>query len=38
GKIDTGAIITEEDEVLLNVNTLKDLAIAERIMCESKKS
>jgi len=38
GKIDTGAIITEEVEVLLNVNTLKDLAIAERIMCESKKN
>jgi adenosylcobinamide-phosphate guanylyltransferase len=32
GKIDTGAIITEEVEVLLNINTLKDLAIAERIM------
>ena len=37
GKIDTGAIITEEVEVLLNVNTLKDLAIAEKIMRESKK-
>jgi adenosylcobinamide-phosphate guanylyltransferase len=32
GKIDTGAIITEEVEVILNINTLKDLAIAERIM------
>jgi len=37
GKIDTGAIITEEVEVLLNINTLKDLAIAEKIMRESKK-
>src|SRR4030042_2144481 len=36
GKIDTDAIITEEIEVLLNVNTLKDLAIAERIMREQK--
>lgn len=32
GKIDTGAIITEDFEVLLNINTLKDLAIAERLM------
>jgi len=38
GKIDTGAIITEEIEVLLNINTLKDLAIAERIMRTSKKN
>ena len=37
GKIDTGAIITDEVEVLLNINTLKDLAIAERIMRKSKK-
>jgi len=37
GKIETGAIITEEVEVLLNINTLKDLAIAERIMRASKK-
>jgi adenosylcobinamide-phosphate guanylyltransferase len=37
GKIDTSAIITEEIEVLLNINTLKDLAIAEKIMRESKK-
>jgi len=37
GKIDTSAIITEEVEVLLNINTLKDLAIAEKIMRESKK-
>ena len=37
GKIDTSGIITEEIEVLLNINTLKDLAIAEKIMRESKK-
>src|SRR3972149_8837027 len=38
GKIDTSAMITEEVEVLLNINTLKDLAIAERIMREQKKN
>jgi adenosylcobinamide-phosphate guanylyltransferase len=32
GKIDTSAIITDEIEVLLNINTLKDLDIAEKIM------
>ena len=32
GKIDTGAIVTDEVEVLLNVNTLKDLEVAEKIM------
>ena len=32
GKIETSAMITGDVEVLLNVNTLKDLAIAERIM------
>jgi adenosylcobinamide-phosphate guanylyltransferase len=37
GKIETSAIITEETEVLLNINTLKDLEIAERIMREPKK-
>jgi adenosylcobinamide-phosphate guanylyltransferase len=31
-KIDTSAIITGETEVLLNINTLKDLNIAEKIM------
>jgi adenosylcobinamide-phosphate guanylyltransferase len=36
GKIDTGAIITEEIEVLLNINTLKDLEIAEKIMGKQK--
>ena len=37
GKIETSAIITEETEVLLNINTLKDLKIAEKIMRERKK-
>jgi len=32
GKIETSAIITEETEVLLNINTLKDLETAEKIM------
>ena len=32
GKIETDAIITEEIEVLLNINTIKDLEIAEKIM------
>jgi adenosylcobinamide-phosphate guanylyltransferase len=36
--IDTSAIITEEIEVLLNINTLKDLDVAEKIMRESKKN
>jgi adenosylcobinamide-phosphate guanylyltransferase len=36
GKIETSAIITEEIEVLLNINTLKDLDVAEKIMRESK--
>jgi adenosylcobinamide-phosphate guanylyltransferase len=34
GKIETSAIITEETEVLLNINTLKDLEISEKIMLE----
>ena len=38
GKLDTGALITGEIEVLLNINTLKDLAIAEKILGESKKN
>jgi len=38
GKIETSAIITEETEVLLNINTLKDLDVAEKIMQESKKN
>ena len=36
-KIPTDAIITEETQVLLNVNTLKDLDIAERIMRKQEK-
>jgi len=37
-KIPTGAIITEEREVLLNINTLKDLDIAEKIMQRQRKT
>jgi adenosylcobinamide-phosphate guanylyltransferase len=37
-KIDTSAIITGEIEVLLNINTLKDLAIAEKVLRELKKN
>jgi adenosylcobinamide-phosphate guanylyltransferase len=37
GKIETAAIITEETEVLLNVNTTKDLEIAQEIMKKAKK-
>jgi len=36
-KIETSAIITEETEVLLNINTVKDLEIAEKIMMKTKK-
>ena len=32
GKIETSALITNEVEVLLNINTLKDLEIAEKTM------
>jgi adenosylcobinamide-phosphate guanylyltransferase len=32
GKIETSALITEEIEVLLNINTIKDLEIAKNIM------
>jgi len=38
GKIETSAIITEEKEVLLNINTLEDLEISEKIMQEQEKS
>ncbi len=38
GKIETSAIITEETEVLLNINTLKDLDVAEKIIRKSKKN
>ena len=37
GKIETSAIITEEIEVLLNINTTKDLEIAQNIMLKTKK-
>jgi GTP:adenosylcobinamide-phosphate guanylyltransferase len=37
GKIETSAIITEETEVLLNINTLKDLEISEKIIQEQEK-
>lgn len=32
GKIETSAMVTDEIEVLLNINTLKDLEIAEKMM------
>ncbi len=35
GKIETSALITEEVEVLLNINTFKDLEIAEKIMTKT---
>ena len=38
GKIETSAIITDEIEVLLNINTLKDLEVSEKIMRELKKN
>jgi adenosylcobinamide-phosphate guanylyltransferase len=37
GKIETSAIITEETEVVLNVNTTKDLEIAEALVRKMKK-
>ncbi len=37
GKIETSAIITEETEVLLNVNTTEDLEIAQQIMKNTRK-
>jgi adenosylcobinamide-phosphate guanylyltransferase len=37
GKIETSAIITDETEVLLNINTVKDLEIAKNIMQKTKK-
>lgn len=37
GKIETAAIITEETEVVLNVNTTKDLEIAQNIMNKTKR-
>jgi adenosylcobinamide-phosphate guanylyltransferase len=38
GKIETAAIITEETEVLLNVNTTKDLEIAQDTLAKARKS
>lgn len=35
GKIETSALITKEVEVLLNINTVKDLEVAEKIMKNS---
>jgi GTP:adenosylcobinamide-phosphate guanylyltransferase len=32
GKIETSALITEEVEVLLNINSMRDLEIAQKIM------
>jgi adenosylcobinamide-phosphate guanylyltransferase len=37
GKIETSAVITEEIEVLLNINTLRDLEVAEKIMHQNVK-
>jgi adenosylcobinamide-phosphate guanylyltransferase len=37
GKIETSAIITSETEVVLNVNTTKDLEIAEKLIAEGKR-
>ena len=38
GKIETSAIISDEVEVLLNINTLKDLEVAEKIVKSREKS
>jgi adenosylcobinamide-phosphate guanylyltransferase len=38
GKIETSAIITDETEVVLNVNTTKDFEVAQRIMRETEKA
>ncbi len=37
GKIETSAIITDDIEVLLNINTIDDLEIAQRIIREKKR-
>jgi adenosylcobinamide-phosphate guanylyltransferase len=37
GKIETNAIITDEIEVLLNINTPKDLDIAQKILAKTKR-
>ena len=36
GKVETSALISEETEIFLNINTAKDLEIAEKIMCKKK--
>jgi adenosylcobinamide-phosphate guanylyltransferase len=36
-KVETSAIITKETEVLLNINTVKDLEIAKKIIMKNKK-
>ncbi|TRO50312.1 hypothetical protein E2P71_10790 [Candidatus Bathyarchaeota archaeon] len=38
GKIETSAIITEDIEVLLNINTLKDLEISEKLLKKFRKT
>lgn len=38
GKIETSAIITEETEVLLNVNTTRDVEVAEKILTQQQKA
>jgi adenosylcobinamide-phosphate guanylyltransferase len=38
GKIETSAIITKETEVLLNINTMKDMEISEKIMHKRRKT
>jgi adenosylcobinamide-phosphate guanylyltransferase len=38
GKIETSAIITDETEVVLNVNTTKDFEVAQRIMRKTEKA
>jgi len=37
GKIETSAIITEDTEVVLNVNTTKDFEIAQKIMAKTRR-
>jgi adenosylcobinamide-phosphate guanylyltransferase len=37
GKIETSAIITQDTEVMLNINTVKDLEIAQKIMLSQRK-
>jgi adenosylcobinamide-phosphate guanylyltransferase len=37
GKIETSAIISEDTELILNINTVKDLEIAQKIMMNKRK-